>query len=337
MKYIFRFLVLMVSIFTCANLSIAQWNKISGAGIVGTINALAVSPNGTGGTNLFAGLTQGDRYGNNEGYVYLSTDNGTNWTSLYSVPAGLPSVALVHSFAVSGTNLFAGTTSGVFLSANNGTSWTAVNTGLTNSDVNALAISGTNLFAGTNGGGVFLSTNNGTNWTAVNAGMTKLDILSFAVSPNGTGGTNIFAGTDSGGVFLSTNNGTSWTASNSGLPAYTPVYSLAANGTDIFAGSVGVSVSTDGGTSWNNIDIGAGSVIVTALAVSPNGAGGTNIFAGTMGGGVFLSTDNGTNWTAVNTGLTDNRVLSLAVSPNGTPISLQGLMAAVCIFQPTMV
>jgi len=41
---------------------------------------------------------------------------------------------------------------------------------------------------------------------------------------------------------------------------------------------------------------------------------GSNLFAGTWGGGVFLSTNNGTSWTAVNTGLTDRDVFALAVS-----------------------
>jgi hypothetical protein len=40
---------------------------------------------------------------------------------------------------------------------------------------------------------------------------------------------------------------------------------------------------------------------------------GSNLFAGTFGGGVFLSTNNGTSWTAVNTGLTDLEVRSFAV------------------------
>ena len=53
-----------------------------------------------------------------------------------------------------------------------------------------------------------------------------------------------------------------------------------------------------------------------ALAVSPapGGTGSTNLFAGTIGGGVFLSTNNGTNWTAVNTGLTNTDVRSFAIS-----------------------
>jgi photosystem II stability/assembly factor-like uncharacterized protein len=48
---------------------------------------------------------------------------------------------------------------------------------------------------------------------------------------------------------------------------------------------------------------------VTCLATC-----GTNIFAGTYGGGVFLSTDNGSNWTPVNSGLLNHVVSSLAFS-----------------------
>jgi hypothetical protein len=56
----------------------------------------------------------------------------------------------IYALAVSGTNLFAGTSNGgVFLSTNKGTNWTAVNTGLTNKNVHALAVSGVNLFVGT--------------------------------------------------------------------------------------------------------------------------------------------------------------------------------------------
>ena len=64
--------------------------------------------------------------------------------------------SVVRSFAVLGTNLFAGTFGGVFLSTDNGASWTAVNNGLPPyTDVNSLAVLGTNLFAGTRGSGVW--------------------------------------------------------------------------------------------------------------------------------------------------------------------------------------
>jgi hypothetical protein len=54
--------------------------------------------------------------------------------------------------AVSGTNVFAGTSNGVFLSSDSGTSWNQVNSGLTDMVVNGLAVSGTNLFACINNG-----------------------------------------------------------------------------------------------------------------------------------------------------------------------------------------
>lgn len=47
---------------------------------------------------------------------------------------------------------------------------------------------------------------------------------------------------------------------------------------------------------------------VTVLAVS-----GTNLYAGTFGGGVFLTTNNGDTWDAVNNGLTDPFINCLAV------------------------
>jgi hypothetical protein len=196
------------------------------------VSAFAVSPNGVGGTNLFAGLTP-------------PRPNYPISSNLFARPNRM------------------GGPSGVFLSTNNGSSWTEASNGLPTqvlagrACIKTLIVSGTNLFASTYkyrgdwgeyGSGVFLSTNNGTNWTAVNNGLPKLPedttlyatiINSFAVS-----GTNLFAGTDSDGVFLSTNNGTSWTLVNNGLPknsydttTYASVNTLAVSGTNLFAGT----------------------------------------------------------------------------------------------------
>ncbi len=115
----------------------------------------------------------------------------------------------VHSFAVSDTNLFAGTVAGtIFRSTNNGTSWTAVFTGTW---VEALAVSDTNIFAATDGG-VYRSTNNGTTWSAVSGLTNNVSPQALAISD-----TNLFAGTYQSGVFRSTNNGTNWIAVNTGL------------------------------------------------------------------------------------------------------------------------
>ena len=223
----------------------------------------------------------------------------------------------VYCFAVSGANLFAGVDSGVFLSTNDGTSWTQI--GLPTSQVLALAVSGTNLFAGTFGDGVFLSTNSGISWLSVSSGLTNLFVHALLVS-----GLNLFAGTlaeAGGGIFLSTNNGTSWAQ-----VAFSPsVISFAVSGTNLLTGTrgsgrtcsgVGAFRSTDNGTTWTQTGLAIGDV--NSFATSPDGSGGTNLFAGTCavtwGSGVFLSTNNGTSWDSVNAGLTSRWVHALAVS-----------------------
>jgi len=317
MKRIFRFVV-----FIClASLNVsslyAQWEATNGPN-GGYVNCLVAS-----GTTLFAGTMSG---------VYFSTNNGTTWAT---VDSGLPNVYdYVYCLGLASTNLFAGTWRGLYLSTNNGTTWTVVDSGITDPRLSSFAILGANLFAGTPSG-VYLSTNNGTSWAAVESGLESAWAMSLTVL-----GTNLFAGTDGYGVFLSTNNGASWTAVNSGL-TNTWVHSFAALGTDLFAGTEnGVFLSTNDGLSWTAA--GLTNTEVFSLAALPNGAGGTNLFAGATSwdtsvvviplanvdsipvpgtnriaesdsGGVYLSTNNGTSWTAVDSGLTSTYIWSLAV------------------------
>ncbi|MDP4197993.1 MAG: T9SS type A sorting domain-containing protein [Bacteroidota bacterium] len=171
------------------------------------------------GTNLFAATPT----------IYLSTNYGTSWSAVNNDND-------VESFAVSGTNVFAGSSRGVLLSTDSGASWTKVNNGLTDSTVIALAASGTTIYAST-GRDVFVSTNEGTRWTSVSSGLSDAYFV-YALAASGT---NVFAGTENG-VFLSTSNGASWVAVGTGLPAagapssHIDVYSLAANNTFLFAG-----------------------------------------------------------------------------------------------------
>jgi ligand-binding sensor domain-containing protein len=114
-----------------------------------------------------------------------------------------------------GTNLYAGTGSGVYLSTDNGISWTAASDGLTDTNVISLAVSGTNLFAGCfmygkYDGNMFLSTDNGVSWNLANTGLTSL-VNALAVS-----GTNLSLGAG-GGVSISTNRDGTWTPVNIAL------------------------------------------------------------------------------------------------------------------------
>jgi hypothetical protein len=77
------------------NAANAQWMPTNGPGW-GDIYALAVSQDQPG--CVFAGTLDNG--------VFLSTNNGTNWTEINS---GFPANGDVRSIAVSGNNIFAGT------------------------------------------------------------------------------------------------------------------------------------------------------------------------------------------------------------------------------------
>jgi photosystem II stability/assembly factor-like uncharacterized protein len=286
------------------------------------INALAVSPNGTGNVNIFVGAN-GGAVGEKKG-VILSTDNGRTWTEATTGLTNTNVTALaVLSNRTGGTDLFAATNGGgLFRSSDNGTSWTESDSGLGHPYIATLIVSGTNIFAGANYGGVFVSTNNGTNWSLVGSGLTNDHITALTVSEDGT---SLFAGTDGGGVFLSTNNGAYWTSASSGL-TNSHVRALVVSGKNIFAGTDGggVFLSTDNGTTWNPVNTGLNFPYVRAFGVVPNGTAGINIFAGTWGNGIFLSTNNGANWTSVNSGLICRCVNTLAAYDSNIFVGTNG-------------
>jgi hypothetical protein len=90
------------------------------------------------GNNIFAGTSSNG--------VYLSTNNGINWSF-----RGLSGKDII-SLCVSGNNLFAGMSdSGVYLSTDNGLSWLNKNQGFNYSaTINALLTTNGYIFAGTN-------------------------------------------------------------------------------------------------------------------------------------------------------------------------------------------
>ena len=90
------------------------------------------------GANVFAGTAGLAGENGGLGGVNLSTNSGKTWTQLSSI-------STPYSFAVSGTNLFAATTSGVYLSTDTGKTWTT--TGLVY-ETSTLLISDSCLFAG---------------------------------------------------------------------------------------------------------------------------------------------------------------------------------------------
>jgi photosystem II stability/assembly factor-like uncharacterized protein/preprotein translocase subunit YajC len=193
-----------------------------------TVNTLAINPQTP--ETLYAGT---DSYG-----VFKSTNGGTNWTATGLTSTYVDALAInpqtpetlyagTQIYGVSkstngGANwgfigsrtyfalainpqtpetLYAGASGGVFKSTNGGVNWTAMDTGLTNTYVNALAINPQTpdtLYAGT-AGGVFKTTDGGTNWTPMNNGLTNTGVRALAINPQTPD--TLYAGTSGGGVF----------------------------------------------------------------------------------------------------------------------------------------
>ena len=277
--------------------SITDW-AASNSGIGAYLTVECFASNSTG---IFVGGNAGSATTNG---VYLSTDSGTTWTLKNTGITGNTKVACL--LATSGSTLFAGkATNGIFKSTDNGDTWAAANTGLTNTDVNFLLYNGTDIFAATYGG-IFRSKDNGATWDAVNTGLTNTDVLGMAMLGN-----NLFAAT-LGGVFTSNIDGDSWSAVNTGLTDLN-IGTLFVDGSNLWAGtyfsSDSIFLSTDNGANWTRKATGITNGWVEAFAKY-----GDELYAATVGAGIYKSTDTGDTWTAVNTGLTDQDVYDLLIS-----------------------
>ena len=139
--------------------------------------------------------------------------------------------------------------------------------------------------------------------------------------------TTLYAGS-SNGIYKSLNAGASWaftpgTTFNvsslvalSGLPA-SPAQTF------LYAGSMGNGVwaSSNAGASWVNITgvtiplaglLALGNLDVTSLVVNPITK---QVYAGTLGGGVYTTGNGGQTWPTRNVGISDLNVLKMAIDP----------------------
>jgi len=217
------------------------------------------------GPNLYAGTT-GDG-------VYISTDNGRNWSVLGS---GLPEYANINYLVMIGPNLFAAvytlmSDEGFYILTDKSNRWRPVTSGLSRKSRHRVvdmgsAVSGDSCFIGTPDG-IFRTVSNGLAWMPFNPALStkeSRDVRCLAVI-----GTDLFAGTWGGGVFMSGDKGITWMAVNSGLADWY-IKSIAVSGTDLFAGTRdgGVFLSTDNGTTWAAVGSGLPGKIIDSLVVS---------------------------------------------------------------------
>jgi photosystem II stability/assembly factor-like uncharacterized protein len=160
---------------TCTHSS--GWKKLGT--FTPNVSAIGISP--TNSNKIYVG---------DANYVYVTTNNGTNWSSV-----SLGSLIGINDLFVDGTNdntcyaALGATTNLVAKTTNSGTSWLIINGDLPAvSNVHAIILRTSptrRLFIATDAG-VYTSTNEGTNWTLLNNGMptTHISDLKYYVSSN---------------------------------------------------------------------------------------------------------------------------------------------------------
>lgn len=209
--------------------------------------------------------------------LYASLTNGNSW-SLYDV--GTASTLIFKPIVAFGSNLYAGSKSGIYKSSNiAGTSWTRFNEGLSYSDITALRSIGDNLWAGTFAG-LFVSNDGGANWSHVN------DVQSlFITCIYAPDDTSLYVGTTDRGVFYSYDAGESWTCIN---PDIVSIRSITKVNDDLYVLNYPGLYKMSGDGAWSQVS----TVNEFSSIVSKNGM----LYASKLGNGVFFSQD-GISWT----------------------------------------
>ncbi len=222
----------------------------------------------------------------NDGYVYRSLDDGSNWFL-----CGSP-----WPFGAFGSKLFGTYRDSLYTSGNDGSNWAAIDSV---EPGGVYAIIDSNLFMAGGWNGFFRSTDEGETWNRIDSGVPK---NAYIISLSAIG-RNLYSTLYTGGILLSTNNGMSWAKlPGNGLPDTILLSSsFAGFGNNLFLVTgpqeYGFFRSTDEGKNWSRINND-----LTDSGVAQITASGTNVFA-TSGKGVILSTDSGKTWRSVNEGL----------------------------------
>ncbi len=232
-----------------------SWSAANSGIHTGYINSLAAT-NGA----ILAGTTEppdtqvvvysGSRW-LDSGYVYVSTNDGNDWTTLDS------GFALVHAIMAVDSDIYVAGVWGLNLSTDNGKTWGSISTeyqnpavGVQTGIVLTLACVDSDVYAGTSGAGIFLTSDRGATWLDDDAAQpgTNYFLIVPAILSDGP---ELFAANNSYGsagygVYVS-DSGKAWRGANSGFmnPAVWPnpaVRALTISNNTLIAGTDGCGI-----------------------------------------------------------------------------------------------
>jgi photosystem II stability/assembly factor-like uncharacterized protein len=279
----------------CSTNGGAAWSAVSSSNFPDTTNVNDLYPSTSSSLPDEVWLGGSDPNGAAEGSnpnsaadrrgVWLSTNQGTNWTG---ENMGSYNVSSIGKSYVS-NYVYAGTASGkLFYTTNEGTSWAQL-TGYSGASSVHLVRTRTDsdrIYVASNIG-LHVTTNDGSSWTAITPNSSDANILALAISPSSQ--LTMYA-TTANAVYKTTNAGSSWTEQDTGYGRM-PVSSVAINGTSKYTSSKNYPVAGYfNGTSWSVATLSSGFVGEDALY---NAGPGKVFITGSLSdrGALFSSSD----------------------------------------------
>jgi hypothetical protein len=145
------------------------------------IRVLAANNDGKGGIALYAGTGYG---------VFLTTNNGVNWTAVDSL-VGYRNFVISHTSAGDTILFKLDGSGGILHSTDDGAQWSKVNGLPSYFNVTCLAVHDTIVYAGTSNYGLYYSLNSGLSWNPGSLGLNATSVNALAVC-----GSYLFTGLD---------------------------------------------------------------------------------------------------------------------------------------------
>jgi photosystem II stability/assembly factor-like uncharacterized protein len=257
------------------------------------------------------------------GRIYMSSDRGLNWETIYERDDWDISTLTVDPTS---TNIIYVSTWGgeMFKTTDGGANWPACGSGLPSEEITIITVdpnAPSTVYAGTHNSGIFKSSDSGDSWVSINDTFDFHYIQDIEVEPGNPDNIYVlgWASTPGEGVFKSSGGGGSWAKIKDVGISWTPGNCIAIdhNNTDIVyvVSYQSVIKFTNGGGSWTEYPL--SSAWTTSIIIDPLDINSQILYAGTRGEGVYKSVDGGETWTAARSGIRALR------SPGGCAHSLE--------------
>ena len=249
-------------------------------------------------------------FANNNGYLYLSTDNGDMWRMLDTNHFFFNTYVygmIYNNRLIGGCSLNEFQPGwGIILSDDFGETWRYSHNGLPpQMTCSYLTKLGNDTYVGTCGAGVYKSTDYGESWSPINNGLYAAQTLDIIFDRD----ENLYAACWSNGIYKSTDYGSSWTEINNGLTNVN-LYSIIADADDVLIAGTdnGIFRSTDKGEYWTKTTTAGNGFCYSLFKDKRN-----RIYASIYGNGIFRTTNLGITWQRIDNGFASSFAFGFAI------------------------